>query len=88
MYLSELKRHLEKYHSGPTPFISVSPYLMRVIMHACRKDRELREREKGEGEWMVAVIALEKVKGDVREVRGLQAGWNAVRAWGEWVGEF
>ncbi|KAL8869737.1 MAG: hypothetical protein Q9198_007809 [Flavoplaca austrocitrina] len=57
-------------------------------MHACRKDRELREREeseKGEGEWSVAVIALKKVKGDVREVRGLQAGWNAVRAWGEWV---
>ncbi|KAL9015618.1 MAG: hypothetical protein Q9180_008852, partial [Flavoplaca navasiana] len=97
IYLSELKRHLEKYHSGPTPFISVSPYLMRVIMHACRKDRELREGEKGEkgekrrerenGEWSVAVIALRKVKGDVRAVRGLQAGWNAVRAWGEWVGE-
>ncbi|KAL9626343.1 MAG: hypothetical protein Q9204_007382 [Flavoplaca sp. TL-2023a] len=88
IYLSELKRHLEKYHSGPTPFISVSPYLMRVIMHACRKDRELRESEeweKGKGEWSVAVIALSKVKGDVREVRGLQAGWNAVRAWGEWV---
>lgn len=84
-YIQELWRHLEKHHSGPTPFISVSPYLMRVVMHAFRRDRELGQRT----EWSVAVIALSKVRADVKAVWGVgAAGWNARRAFGEWVGEF
>ena len=86
-YIQELWRHLEKQHSGPTSFISVSPYLMRVVMHAFRRDRELGQRT----EWSVAVIALSKVRrADVRAVWGggaAAAGWNARRAFGEWVGE-
>ncbi|KAI4212578.1 MAG: hypothetical protein LQ349_009344 [Xanthoria aureola] len=81
-YIQELWRHLEKQHSGPTPFISVSPYLMRVVMHAFRRDRELGQRT----EWSVAVIALSKVRADVKAVWGVgAAGWNARRAFGEWV---
>lgn len=83
-YLAELYRHLEKHHSGPTPFITVSPYLMRVIIHAYRRDRE-----KGlKPDWSVAVIALPKVTSDVRAVWELNAGFNARMAFGEWVGEF
>lgn len=56
-------------------------------MHAFRRDRELGQRT----EWSVAVIALGKVRrADVRAVWGVgaAAGWNARRAFGEWVGEF
>lgn len=54
-------------------------------MHAYRRDRELGQRT----EWSVAVIALSKVRADVKAVWGLgAAGWNARRAFGEWVGEF
>ncbi|KAL8646828.1 MAG: hypothetical protein Q9226_006694 [Calogaya cf. arnoldii] len=87
-YLYELWRHLEKYHSGPTPFISVSPYLMRVIMHAYRRDRELGEEK---SEWNVAVIALSKVTSSVKAVWELdwefidKNGYNGKRAFGEWV---
>ncbi|KAL8851147.1 MAG: hypothetical protein Q9221_003950 [Calogaya cf. arnoldii] len=88
-YLNELWRHLEKYHSGPTPFISVSPYLMRVIMHAYRRDREFGEE--GKSEWSVAVIALSKVTSSVKAVWELD--WqkregnniNGKMAFGEWV---
>ncbi len=83
-YLNELERHLEKRHSGPTPFISVSQYLMRVIIHAYRL-----EREKGRQitDWSIAVIGLSQVKPSVKEVKTLAAGYNARRAFGEWVGE-
>ncbi|KAI4252832.1 MAG: hypothetical protein L6R42_007817, partial [Xanthoria sp. 1 TBL-2021] len=80
-YLAELHRHLEKHHSGPTPFISVSPYLMRVIIHAYRRDREEGQRT----DWSVAVIALSKVTSDVKAVWELNAGFNATMAFGEWV---
>ena len=83
-YLSELERHLEKRHSGPTPFISVSQYLMRVIIHAYRL-----EREKGRQitDWNIAVINLSRVEPSAKEVKTLAAGYNARRAFGEWVGE-
>lgn len=86
IYIQELWRHLEKQHSGPTPFISLSPFLMRVVMHAFRRDCENGQRT----EWSVAVIALGKVRrADVRAVWGLSAaGWNARKAFGEWVGKF
>ncbi|KAI4273787.1 MAG: hypothetical protein L6R38_006249 [Xanthoria sp. 2 TBL-2021] len=80
-YLAELRRHLEKHHSGPTPFISVSPYLMRVIIHAYRRDREKGHKT----DWSVAVIALSKVSSDIKAVWELNAGFNATMAFGEWV---
>ncbi|KAL8919446.1 MAG: hypothetical protein Q9172_004962 [Xanthocarpia lactea] len=81
-YLNELERHLAPRHSGPTPFISVSQYLMRVIIHAYRL-----EREKGRQitDWNIAVINLSQVKPSVKEVQTLAAGYNAQRAFGEWV---
>ncbi|KAL8997935.1 MAG: hypothetical protein Q9169_002928 [Polycauliona sp. 2 TL-2023] len=84
-YLQELERHLHKIPSGPTPFISVSPYLMRVIRHPYR-GRGQGQGCQEEGDWKIAVIALSKVReSDVKAVWTLDAGFNARRAWGEWV---
>ncbi|KAL8767326.1 MAG: hypothetical protein Q9209_006164 [Squamulea sp. 1 TL-2023] len=81
VYLKELWRHLEKHHSGPTPFISVSQHLMRVIIHAYRRDRDNHEKTA----WNVAVINLSRVTSSVRPVWKLAAGRNARMAFGEWV---
>ncbi|KAL8778274.1 MAG: hypothetical protein Q9213_007494 [Squamulea squamosa] len=81
VYLKELWRHLEKHHSGPTPFISVSQHLMRVIIHAYRRDRENHEKTA----WSIAVINLSKVTSSVRPVWKVPAGRNARMAFGEWV---
>ncbi|KAL8857921.1 MAG: hypothetical protein Q9178_005540 [Gyalolechia marmorata] len=81
-YLYELERHLAPRHSGPTPFISVSQYLMRVIIHAYRLEREKGRQITG---WSIAVVNLSRLEPSAKEVKTLAAGYNARRAFGEWV---
>ncbi|KAL9602454.1 MAG: hypothetical protein Q9219_001879 [cf. Caloplaca sp. 3 TL-2023] len=82
LYLKELERHLERYHTGTTPFISLSHKLLRVILLALRRSRTQNDNKATD--WKIAVIKLSSLS-SARPVWTLNAGRNARRAHGEWV---
>ncbi|KAL8948798.1 MAG: hypothetical protein Q9222_005043 [Ikaeria aurantiellina] len=81
-YLHELERHLDPVHSGPTPFISMSQHLLRVLTRAFRCSKMYPT---GLSAWKVAIIKLSSASSTARAVWKLNAGKHARKAYGEWV---
>ncbi|KAL8714595.1 MAG: hypothetical protein Q9220_001543 [cf. Caloplaca sp. 1 TL-2023] len=81
-YNLELARHLHPIQSGPTPFISISQRLMRVITHAyrCSQLEKINVEE-----WEIAVINLSTIASNAKAVWEISAVRSAWKAYGEWV---